>query len=332
MRGDGRTRAGERGFADRITKLGQRMLRRAVDTPATDPAPIVERIAALLGGGVPPARVIDIVMADACDAGRAAVDPGLARIAAAGAAGVRGGEAIAHADTAAWRVVAVSWCLAEASGSPIAPALHRMASALRELARMRERRSVLLAGPRATVKMVTALPLLALMLSLLLGFDPIPVLVSPVGALLGSLGLGLLTGGIAWSRALQRRVAALDHVAGLEYELVWIALGGGAPAEQACRRVIGMVDRFGAEWVSFAAFREGGALTTSIAAAARAGIAIGPLLLEQGSAVRAVALADLERDAERLGVRILIPLGVCILPAFIVLGVLPVLLSMFGAV
>ncbi len=264
--------------------------------------------------------------------GSPASDAAAATIRTALAEGMRPVRALAAADTPEWRVVAAVWHLAEQSGSPLAPALQSIAAALRELARMRERRTVLLAGPQATVRMVAALPILSLILSVLLGFDPVPVLVSPVGAALAVLGMGLLGLGVGWSRALQRRVAALDHVAGLEFELAWVALGGGAPASLACRRVVDAVDQVGAEWVGFDAFMNDSSLLATIRAGTRAGVPLGPLLLEQGRAARAASVANLERGAERLGVRVLVPLGVCVLPAFIVLGVLPVLLSMFGAV
>ena len=197
---------------------------------------------------------------------------------------------------------------------------------------MRARRSVLLAGPRATVRMVAALPILALLLGLLLGFDPVPVLIGPAGAVIAAVGAGLLGIGVHWSRLLQHRAAREDTIAGLPSELLWVALGGGAPPVVAMRIVVDRVDEFGAEWVPFGGFCAGSPLLATVAAAESAGVPMRPLLLEQADAERAAAAARLEREAERLGVRVLLPLGVCVLPSFIVLGVLPVVLSMFGAV
>jgi len=41
-------------------------------------------------------------------------------------------------------------------------------------------------------------------------------------------------------------------------------------------------------------------------------------------------LSELEQEAERLAVRILLPIAVCVLPSFIALGVMPVLLAVLG--
>ncbi|MEJ6489597.1 type II secretion system F family protein [Leucobacter sp. USCH14] len=287
---------------------------------------VAERAAALLRGGVPPARAFAVIAADASSTSATGV------IAARITDGVPIPSALAANDAPEWRVLAVAWRLAEECGAPLAPALQRIAYALRELDQMRERRSVLLAGPRATVRMVAALPILALLLGVLLGFDPVPVLLSPAGAVIASVGTGLLGVGVHWSRVMQRRAANDDQIAGLPFELMWVALGGGAPPPAAARHVVDRVDHYGAEWVPFDGFCSGSSLHSTLAAAESAGVPMRPLLLEQADAERVASAARLEREAERLGVRVLLPLGVCVLPAFIVLGVVPVVLSMFGAV
>lgn len=297
----------------------------ASKSPRNEATVVAERAAALLRGGVPPRRAFAVLGADAAPSSPTGV------IAARVADGVPVASALAATDAPEWRVLAVAWKLAEDSGAPLAPALQRIGYALRELDQLRERRSVLLAGPRATVRMVAALPILALLLGLLLGFDPIPVLFSSTGVLIAAVGIGLLGVGVHWSRAMQRRSANDDRIAGLALELTWVALGGGAPPAAALKDVVNRVDHYGAEWVAFDGFRSGSALVTTIAAAESAGVPIRPLLLEQADAERVGSSAEQERDAERLGVRVLLPLGICVLPSFIVLGVLPVVLSMFGA-
>lgn len=96
-------------------------------------AMVALRAAALLRGGVPLARVWEVLGEE-------------------GGAG----DADAH-DGPAWRVIAAGWRLAEWSGAPIAVVLERIAVALTSLDRLQERRSVLLAGPRATIRLVASL-------------------------------------------------------------------------------------------------------------------------------------------------------------------------------
>lgn len=236
------------------------------------------------------------------------------------------------ADAPEWRVLAAAWALAEQSGAPFAPALERISVALRSLSELRERRAVLLSGPRMTVRLVSALPPLALLLGGLLGFDPVPVLLGPVGLMLLTVGAGLLGAGIAWARALSKAVERRDHVAGIELELAWIALSGSASPGEALLRVADCIAEWKVEWASFDELCEGRVLRNALAAAQRLGVPVRPLLLEEAEAARVRSQAELESEAERLGVRVLIPLGVCVLPAFVTLGVLPVLFSMLGGI
>ena len=96
------------------------------------------------------------------------------------------------------------------------------------------------------------------------------------------------------------------------------------------RWVADSVAAHAAAWVRYDALRSASPVWAVIAQAARTGAPAGPLLRAEAASARVRAHADLERAAERLGVRILVPLGVCVLPAFVVLGVVPVLLSMLG--
>lgn len=289
------------------------------------PEQLVARCAALLRGGVPTDGVFAAIAAETRD-------PDAVAIAERVAAGARVLAAVADQDRPEWRVLAAAWRLAEQSGAPLAPAIDRIAEALGQLARLREHRSVLLSGPRATVRMVIALPPLALLLGALLGFDPVPVLLSPIGAAALCAGALLLGLGMLWARSIVGQVDRSDRVAGIENELVWIAMRGGAAPSVALVRAADSVDLMRAEWVGFAGFLADAPLRTALAAAAQVGVPVGSLLLEEARAARLRAHAELEREAEKLAVRILLPLGLCVLPAFVMIGVLPVLLSMLGGI
>jgi hypothetical protein len=53
----------------------------------------------------------------------------------------------------------------------------------------------------------------------------------------------------------------------------------------------------------------------------------GPALAAAADAVRADSRAAARTAAGRLGVRLVVPLGLCYLPAFVLVGLVPVLLS-----
>ncbi len=288
-------------------------VRRRVASPGRDTqAPqisavgVLFRAAALLRGGVVMSRVWEVMAAE-----------GISPPASLGAE---------------WRVILAAWSLAKRTGAPLAAVLERLALALRDLEKLSERRSVLLAGPRATIRLVSVLPVAAFLLAALLGFDPLSVLITPAGAILCVLGIGLLSMGALWASRLTQRLARMDSVAGLECEFAWIAISGGVPPNHALRLVADHASAARADWVRLARLRKDGPVWTVFATAAALGTPAGPLLLSEADSARAHVHAELEAAAEQLGVRVLVPLAVCVLPSFVLLGVLPVLMAVLGGV
>ena len=286
------------------------------------------RCAVLLRGGLLAARAIEVLAeTDAGEAGSAA-----GRISDRIAFGLSPPAAIAAEDGPDWRYLAVAWDIAAVSGAPLAIALVRLSEALTALRRLGDRRSVLLSGPRSTIRLVSALPVLALVLGVLLGFDPLPVLLSPLGALAAVFGSLLLWGGVTWAEALADREVGAERVAGLELELLRIALHGGAGARVGIREVAARADRHGVEWIRLDDLCRDRSACRALESAEATGISPGEMLVEMSAELRETAHTALEQSAERLGIRVLIPLAVCVLPAFVLLGVVPVLVAVFGGV
>lgn len=294
------------------------------ETVLSDAQSVVLRAAALLRAGVPTARVWR-TLGDEADASAECIS-----IAKRLETNSDTAAALASLQAAPWSVLAAVWRVADLSGAPFADVLERMHLAFASLSRLSERRSVLLSGPRATIRLVSALPVIALLLGAALGFDPLGILLSPAGVLLGVTGGVLLSFGVWWATKLTQRLADADWIAGFEFELCWVSLSGGATHSDALRRVIDSVDEAGAHWVRLAELRRDGAVQQALKSAAALGTPVGPALLAEADAARQVALAELERRAERLGVHVLLPIGLCVLPAFIILGVLPVLFAVMG--
>lgn len=283
------------------------------------------RATALLRGGVPAAKVWRVLGEEP------GAPPQIKLVAERISSGEEVPVALALSGGPEWRVVAAAWALAQRSGAPIALILERIAHALVALGGLGERRSVLLAGPRATIRLVGALPLIALLMGAALGFDPLGILLSSAGLVLAVVGGVLLLLGVRWAQMLTNRLASAEWVSGLEYELSWIALSGGASHAIALRRVVDVVDQFGVDWVKLSGMRSDGGVAEVLQLASEHGTPAGPMLLAEANAARVRTLAELEREAERLAVRVLLPIGVCVLPSFIVLGVLPVLFAVMGS-
>ena len=64
---------------------------------------------------------------------------------------------------------------------------------------------------------------------------------------------------------------------------------------------------------------------------ARAGVPSAELLRAEAEELRRLARASAAKKAAVLSVRLMLPLGLCILPAFMVLGVAPLALSLMSS-
>ena len=214
-----------------------------------------------------------------------------------------------------------------------------------------------LAAPRATGRILSWLPLLGLGLGVLMGSDPVGVLTGSVlGALTGLLGLGLAFAGRRWTAALVHR-AEVESAASngaeqtsnmppvdtaLVLELLAAQLRAGlAPLaalgtlaealnsralHTVCQR-LQMGSNWGSAWSGSAAGTFG-ELRDALAPAYTGGAPSTALLLSLADAHRLSERRAAERAAGKLSVALVVPLGLCSLPAFICLGIMPILISL----
>lgn len=124
------------------------------------------------------------------------------------AAGVRARRNPAGREGAVWVELAACFELAEASGCPLAEVLTRFAEHLEAADDAAAARQTALAGPKATVRILTWLPFLGLGLGMLLGVDAAAVLFgTPLGLASLAAGLVLAAAGRFWSARLVRSAA-----------------------------------------------------------------------------------------------------------------------------
>ena len=326
--------------------------RRARLTPA---AVLVERLAVLVGAGVAPFRAWGHV---------GAVEPPGPVRRLAEAVALDGGDGVAVSDSLVswldtrpfdgavdadghertWRQVACAWRVAETSGAPMADCLHSVVSALRAADEARRDVQVALSGPRATASVVLALPPVGLLFSMGLGFDAGAVLVgTPIGwaCLVGA--AGLVTLARRWNARLVRAALPSARVPGLRPELLAVALSGGASwasglaavdeAIASCRvEAVPPGTRGGAGRVDEGADRlERRRCEAVLDLSRRAGAPAGLLLRSEARELRLEARTAAQTAAGRLGVTLMLPLGVCILPAFLIVGVVPLVVSLVSS-
>ena len=340
---------------------------RSAQLPIERVAALTQRLAVLLGAGVSPLTVW-IYLAPTSSPGvpastaatatrgarrRADAVPGAAARAtesrrdeailhAAARAGPRGesvADAIASAaadcdaqGAASWRGIAAAWDVATAAGAPLSRCLRDLAVSFRELGQLQRDVEVALAGPRATARMVMGLPVIGILLGMLMGFDTLGTLLTTVPGLF-CLGAGalLMLGGARWNRVLVRRAGDGAVTPGLELDLMAIAMGGGGSLPRARALVDRAILRFEIGRTGPESAESSAALRAVLELAERAGVPAAELLRSEAEHARLVARTDGQRRAATLAVALMLPLGICILPAFMLVGVAPLLISVVSS-
>lgn len=311
---------------------------------------MTQRLAVLLAAGVSPVSAWGYLLPESDDpnpsissaASPASPEPASTPvIRAAALAGSRGesiADAIAQAAQAlgggnreAWLGLAAAWAVATAAGAPMAACLRQLAASFRDAGQLQRDLEVALAGPVATARLVMALPLVGIVFGALLGFDTLPTLFATVpGAVCLSLGVVLMLAAQRWNARLVRRAAPRDAAPGLALDLTAIAMAGGGSMARARELVRVSEGRYGLDG------RESEeAVDRILDLSARAGVPAVELLLSEADQRRRDARSDGQRRAATLAVTLMLPLGICVLPAFMLVGVAPLLLSVvsstFGA-
>ncbi|OFM22417.1 type II secretion system F family protein [Rothia sp. HMSC069D01] len=249
--------------------------------------------------------------------------------------------------------------MSESAGAPLATSLERAAEHAEERIDALLGRQSALAAPRATGRILSWLPLLGLGLGVLMGSDPVGVLTGSIlGALTGLFGLGLAFAGRRWTAALVHRAEVESTRAGhtggeqalnaptvdtaLVLELLAAQLRAGLaplaalgtlaealnsrPLHTVCQR-LQMGSGWGSAWSGSAAGTFG-ELRDALAPAYTGGAPSTALLLSLADAHRLNERRAAERAAGKLSVALVVPLGLCSLPAFICLGIMPILISL----
>jgi tight adherence protein B len=179
---------------------------RAANATTAALADALDRMSEEVRAGAHPAAALRGAAADA-EPARAVLRPA--------AAAAQLGHGVAAALTAeaarrpevgrALRQIACVWTLAERHGVPLADLLAAVHVDLRWRLAYTGKVGAALAGPRATVAVLTGLPVLGILLGELVGAGPLQVLRSGVlGQALVVCGVGLAAAGAAWARAVVR--------------------------------------------------------------------------------------------------------------------------------
>lgn len=314
-------------------------MRRRTEPPIEEVAAVTQRLAVLLSAGVSPVSAWGYLVPEQPPSpADARPEPAAARIVRAAALAGGRGDSIADAVAAearalggqagdAWLGLAAAWDVATQAGAPLAACLRQLAASFRALGQVHRDLSVALAGPAATAKMVMALPLVGILFGSVLGFNTLQTLfLTAPGLICLAAGSLLMLAGARWNGRLVRSARAGDPAPGLVLDLTAIGMNGGGSVERARTLVRATTERYG-----LGGAESEGTVTQVLALSARAGVPAAELLRSEADQLRRDARSAGERRAATLAVTLMVPLGVCVLPAFMLVGVVPLLLTVLSS-
>ncbi|WP_311244537.1 type II secretion system F family protein [Microbacterium sp. WCS2018Hpa-23] len=224
-----------------------------------------------------------------------------------------------EAEGGAWQDLAAAWEVATTVGAPLAEVLRMIAETLRDAASAADDVRIALAEPAGTARLLLWMPFAGLLLGFALGFDTLGVIVgTPAGAGCVIAGLLLVLAARMWTARLLRRARPEPGTPGMRAELMAVALAGGASIPRALRLV---------EESPASRLGDDARIRSVLDLSRSAGVPAGELLRASAGQERHASRVDGRMRAAKLSTKLLIPLGVCTLPAFLLLGVAPMLLS-----
>lgn len=227
-------------------------------------------------------------------------------------------------------------------GSSPAQVLRTISASIDEENRLEQQRHVSQSGPELSRRILTTLPLLGMLGAYILGINPIDFFFhSGTGHIVGASGLLFAVSGFVWmkrmvTKAIRARQRLYDIPLALDLSAAALTSGASIPdllhglgqsftvpelCETSTRLMKGATwwdawEKAPIEFLPLAFVLEnswtGGALAAET-------------LRTQAARERQAELAILAGEAQKLGIRLLIPLGLTLLPAFILLGIVPVI-------
>ena len=226
-------------------------------------------------------------------------------------------------DDEAWRVLAAVHAVAHDTGAPLGDALWALSGALSERDEVTQAVRQAIIAPLYTKRLLMALPLLGLVTSWALGVDAIGFLTGSGLGVLSLLVAGvLLLGAERWSGHMIREAIPGPGYLSPALDLLGIAASGGASPELAKKRVENALEDFQL------ASPERDTVGELTALSRRVGVPLRALAKAEASWSRARAKAFATEKAHALSVKILFPLGALVLPAFVLIAVVPVVFAL----
>jgi len=223
----------------------------------------------------------------------------------------------------------VIWALATRLGGSVSSAIETLGATFAAQEKHAREVELAFAGPKATAKLVSFLPLVGLLLAQLMGMNPFSVIfTTPVGFLSVALGAILLIVGRVWTKSILNRSSPSAVDPGFYFQAILVGLNAGLPLPisigEATAELRNQLGRDPTEIEQ-----------EKIANLAQLTQASGASISELISSAATLARAS-QRHIEAiriasLSVKLMIPLGLVSLPAFVLTTIAPISISLLSA-
>jgi len=212
------------------------------------------------------------------------------------------------------------WQLTLVVGAAPISVLQRLAQVFDGQLQHQEQINVAYAAPKATARLVSLLPLVALLFAQLAGLNPLGAVAhSFIGVASIVLGGGLLYAGFLWSARLLRAAQPKPEDPAAYLELIGLAMQAGMPLEAAEQQVLAFQEPTAAESKS---------LEKASALSLATGAEMAGILRAAADRLRNESHFAAAKAVSHLTVQLMMPLGLSVLPAFLLLAVVPISLGL----
>lgn len=212
--------------------------------------------------------------------------------------------------------------LARETGAPRARLLSVVADALDDNETIQREATIAATATRHSALVLSFLPMATAVAASLFGVNALGFLVTqPAGWVCLAVGFGATFAGWRWMAALRSRVTVPALETGVLADCVAEVLSATGLTPDATEFLAGCAERWDAtpEWNDIRGVREVGRNT---------GIPVANLLRSHAAELRRSARFAVRGQIEELPGKLLMPLGLCLFPAFITLTVIPAVASM----
>lgn len=221
------------------------------------------------------------------------------------------------------------WNLAMSSGGAVSGAIQSLGETFSKTARHERDVELAFAGPKATAKLVAWLPGVGLLLAQLFGLAPVnTIFTNPLAFGCVVLGALLMLAGHRWSRSIILKATPKQDDPGLFFDAVRFGMEAGLPLSNSVERAAGVFDQRLAvmpEQQTFEKLERIGELNRS------SGASISSLLENEAAARREAQWFAESTKLSKLSVKLMIPLGLVTLPAFVLSSIVPVAISLLSS-